>query len=242
MGESPKLDLIDDLRRIAERDFDATVKHGAVVDDKAQKTGGMAGLFLAAAFGFAKPESLVTLRDQYGISALGLLYLALLLFVVTVLFCLRAMWLKDLPSTGVSLETQDMSAQFLLQLEDSQLDEEMMLAYRSNKIEIWKATIAQRLAANVVQTRLVHRAQRALTGGILVSALSLGLLGYAARNAVPLKQEKPMQEKTITPPKKPAVFVPGSGKGHPMTREAVLRTLQSKEFISEQLKRIPRIQ
>jgi hypothetical protein len=45
LGESPKLDLIDDLLRIAERDFDATFKHGAVVDDKAQKTSGMAGLF-----------------------------------------------------------------------------------------------------------------------------------------------------------------------------------------------------
>jgi hypothetical protein len=34
-------------------------------------------LFLAAAFGFVKPESLATLREQYGLVALGLLYLAL---------------------------------------------------------------------------------------------------------------------------------------------------------------------
>ena len=245
MAEFPKIDILDDLLKTAERDFDAAVKHAAAIDDKAQKTSGLAGLFLAAAFGFVKPESLATLREQYGLVALGLLYLALSLFVVTVVLCLRAMWLKDVPTSGVSLESQEMSAEFLLQLEDADLDEEMMVAYRSNKIEIWRSTIAERFTANVAKTRLVHWAQRALTGGILVSAVSLGLLGYAARNAVPLRQEKPMPEKIITPEKKPAAGVPkmfkfGSGKTHAMTREAVLRWLGNKEFIDDQIKHVAR--
>jgi hypothetical protein len=69
---------------------------------------------------------------------------------------MRAMWLKDVPTSGVSLESQEMSARFLLQFEDADLDEEMMLAYRSNKIEIWRSTITERFTENVAKTRLVH--------------------------------------------------------------------------------------
>src|SRR5580704_17305797 len=108
MAEFPKIDILDDLLKTAERDFDAAVKHATSIDDKAQKTRGLGGLFLAAAFGFVKPESLVTLREQYGVVALGLLYLALSLFVITVVLCLRAIWLKDVPTSGVSLESQEM--------------------------------------------------------------------------------------------------------------------------------------
>jgi hypothetical protein len=72
MAEFPKIDILDDLLKTAERDFDAAVKHAASIDDKARKTSGLAGLFLAAAFGFVKPESLATLREHYGLVALGL--------------------------------------------------------------------------------------------------------------------------------------------------------------------------
>lgn len=142
MAEFPKLDILDDLLKTAEREFDATVKHFASIEDKAQKTSGLAGLFLAAAFGFMKPESLTALRDQYGISALALLFLALALFVLTVILCLRAMWLKHVPTVGVSLETQAMSAGLLLQI-DAELDEEMVFEYKSNQLDIWRATVAE---------------------------------------------------------------------------------------------------
>lgn len=112
MPEFTKINIVEDLLKTAERDFDATVKHAALIDDKAQKTSGLAGLFLAAAFGFVKPESLAVLRAQYGVWALVLLFIALLPFVATVVICLRAMWLKDVPTSGLSLETQEMSAQF----------------------------------------------------------------------------------------------------------------------------------
>ena len=244
MANFPRLDILDDLLKIAEREFDATVKQFASIEEKAQKTSGLAGLFLAAAFGFMKPESLSALQDQYGISALGLLFLALLLFVVTVVLCLRAMWLQHVPTVGVSLETQAMSAELLLQIGED-LDEEMMIAYKSNQLDIWRATIAEHASANAAKTPLVQWAQRTLTTGILVSALSLTLLGYAARPAVPLKQEKPMPEK-ITPEKKtaaeaPQIFRFGSGKSRAvLTREAVLKKLEDKDFIALQLKQIRR--
>ena len=180
MADSPHIEVLDDLLKTAERDFEATVTHSALIDDKAQKTSALAGLFLAAAFGFIKPESLTALREQYGSLALLLLYGALACFVATLVLCLRAMWLKDVPTSGVSLESQEMSAEFLLDLTEQELDADMMAAYKRNQVEIWKSAIAERFTANVAKTNLVHRAQQALIAGIFVSAVSLGLLGYAA--------------------------------------------------------------
>ncbi|MCU1329935.1 MAG: hypothetical protein JWN34_5305 [Bryobacterales bacterium] len=252
MKESPKTDILDGLLAVAEREFDATVKHFALIEDKAQKTSGLAGLFLAAAFGFMKPESLSALRQQYGLVALGLLFLALLLFVVTVVLCLRAMWLKDVPMAGVSLESQGMAAELVLQIGD-ELDEEMIFAFKSNELDIWRATITERVTANAAKTPLVQWAQWALTLGILVTAVSLMLLGYAVTPAVPLKQEKPMPETITTPEKKVAspektpasgdlrLFKFGSGKSHAIiTREAALRQLENKDFIALQLRQINR--
>lgn len=238
-----QIEILEDLLKTAERNFDDTVKSASLVADNAQKTSGLAGLFLAAAFGFVKPESLTALRDQYGMSALWLLYSALALFVFTVLLCLWATWFKDIPSVGLSLESQETSAEFLLQLPPDDLDAEIMAAYIRNKIEIWKTTTAQRSTVNTTRARIVHWAQRTLAGGILVSAMSLGLLGYATRNTLPLKQVTPMQ-KSIAPEKKPAGAPKRSesesGKTPQMSRETVLRKLQDKEFIADQVRQIPR--
>jgi len=244
MADFPKINILDDLLKTAQREFDATVKHFGIIEEKAQKTSGLAGLFLAAAFGFMKPESLAALREQYGLLALGLLFLALLLFVTSVVLCLRAMWLKDVPTSGVSLESQAMSAEVLLQLPD-ELDEEMIFAYKSNELDIWRATIAERVSANAAKTPLVQWAQRALTAGIFVTALSLMLLGYALRHAVTLRQERLVPEKIMTPEKKPAASLPrtfrfGSGKNPSISREEALKTLEDKNFIALQLKRINR--
>jgi hypothetical protein len=175
-----QLEILDHLLKTAERNFDAAVKHAATVDDKAQKTSGLAGIFLAVAFGFIKPETLVALRQQYGDFSLGLLYAVLLLFVASVGLCLRAMWLQRVPTGGVSLASQELSARILLALPEADLDDEMMEAYKDNEIEVWKAAIDERAEANEAKTRLVHFAQRCLAAGIFVAAVSIGLLGYAA--------------------------------------------------------------
>ncbi|MCU1329727.1 MAG: hypothetical protein JWN34_5097 [Bryobacterales bacterium] len=175
-----RLQILDGLLKTAERNFEAAVKHAATVDDKAQKTSGLAGIFLAVAFGFIKPETLAALRQQYGGLSLGLLYGALFLFVTTVILCLRAMWLRKVPSGGVSIASQELAADFLLTLPETDLDDEMMAAYKENEVEVWKAAIEERSKANVEKTRLVHYAQVCLTVGILVAAVSMALLGYAA--------------------------------------------------------------
>ena len=57
---------------------------------------------------------------------LALLYAAIVLFVVSIGLCLRAIWLIRVPSAGVSLPAQEMSAQVLMQLPDADIHNEMM--------------------------------------------------------------------------------------------------------------------
>lgn len=49
--ESPRLKILSDLLQTAQRDFDAEVKTASSIEDKAQKTGAVVGVFVAAASG-----------------------------------------------------------------------------------------------------------------------------------------------------------------------------------------------
>jgi hypothetical protein len=251
MAGNRQLEILDDLLNTAERNFDAAVRHAASVDDKAQKASGLASIFLAVAFGFVKPESISALQQQYGTNSLWLLGSVLLLLVASVGLCLRAMWLRKVPVGGISLSSHEMSARFLLQVPLEDLDDELMAAYKDNQIEIWKSAIAERLSANAEKTRLLHYAQRTLAAGILIAAVSLGLLGYAARSAIPSKQEKPMPEQRDTPAKrsvKPAKnnAPPPREKGLYLPRDRdgavkeALETLRDEQFIRLQLASLDR--
>jgi hypothetical protein len=174
--ESPRLEILDDLLKTAERNFEAAVKHATTIDDKAQKAGAVAGIILAA--GFLKPEFFATLKDQYGPAAPVPLYMAVFLLLISLLLCLRAMWLRKVPAGGMSLAAHERSARVLLAFWDlEKIDEALLIslvvAYRENQLDVWKAAIQSRHEANVVKTRLIHWAQRALAVAVGIAAVSL---------------------------------------------------------------------
>jgi hypothetical protein len=194
MPDNRQLEIFSDLLVTAEREFDAVVKYGSLVDDKAQKTSGLAGIFLAAAFGFTKPESLIALQTQYGNISLVLLYAALILFVGSVGLCLRGMWLGKVPVNGISVTAHEDVAGLIFGLTDD-IDDPLMIVYKESQLGIWKSAINELFQANLEKTHLIHYAQRVLAAGILVAALNLALLGFAARkNAIPSNQENHMPE------------------------------------------------
>ena len=208
MPDNRQLEILSDLLVTAEREFEAVVKYGALVDDKAQKTSGLAGIFLAAAFGFTKPESLIALQTQYGNTSLVLLYAALILFVGSVGLCLRGMWLGKVPVNGISVAAHEDVSRLIFAV-SSDIDDGLMIVYKENQLSIWKSATNERFEANAEKTRLVHYAQRLLAAGILVAVLNLALLGFAAhKNAIPSNQENHMPEEKqkkshSRPPEKP---------------------------------------
>lgn len=52
------VDTFKSAAQLAAETYKDNVRVAALLDDKAQKTGGLAGLFMAAAFGFLKPDSI----------------------------------------------------------------------------------------------------------------------------------------------------------------------------------------
>src|SRR3954453_22620606 len=148
MAENRQLEILSELLRTAERNFEATVKHASTVDDKAQKTSGMASIFLALAFGFVKPESMAELQQQFGNTSLWLLCIVLFLLVASVIVCLLAMWQRKVPVGGVSLDAHQEAADVVLAFAPGMIDDELMYYYKTNQIDIWRVATEERLQVN----------------------------------------------------------------------------------------------
>ena len=59
-------DALKDTIKAAADTYKENGRVAALLDDKAQKAGGLAGVFLAAAFGFVKPAEGKALITSYG--------------------------------------------------------------------------------------------------------------------------------------------------------------------------------
>jgi hypothetical protein len=93
-----RLKILNDSLVLCSDTYKENARIATVLEDKAQKTGAIAGLFLAAAFGFAKRDNLsdiIALAGNYGIL---LMVLCVLLFLMCVFTCLRVLWVH--PSSG----------------------------------------------------------------------------------------------------------------------------------------------
>jgi hypothetical protein len=188
MAENRQLEILSELLVTAERNFEATVNHAAAVDDKAQKTSGMASIFLALAFGFVKPQSMAELREDFGNTSLGLLCVVLFLLVASVIVCLLAMWQRKVPIGGISLEAHQEAADVVLAFAPDMINDELIYYYRTTQVDIWRAATEERLQVNAAKDRLVLVAQNILGAGILVAVLNIGLMGFQLwRNAVVFK-------------------------------------------------------
>src|SRR5580658_748638 len=76
---------------------EAASKITARLEDKAQQSGGMAGLFLAAAFGFVKPEAIAGLLHGSNGWTAFLLVNIIVIFLLCLVACLSVLWLRSTP-------------------------------------------------------------------------------------------------------------------------------------------------
>lgn len=66
----------------------------ALIEDKAQKAAGLAGIFLAAAFAFLRKDALETLMEATGWPGLSVLSAAIGLMLFCVLTCAWVLWAR----------------------------------------------------------------------------------------------------------------------------------------------------
>ncbi len=167
-----RLDLLRETTAWAETLEDYGTKATSRLDDKAQQTGGLAGLFLAAAFGFLKPDSFALPPGHLRTAAFCLLFAIVLIFVLCIGACLTVTWLRQTP-VPIALDVVMGLQEGVLDLQDHQLTDAIQENTYYDRLRIWADILSKRTALNQMKARRLLVAQSLLALGIFLCAALL---------------------------------------------------------------------
>jgi hypothetical protein len=175
-GMSFRIDILKEAVAWAQNLDDTTSKITARLDDKAQQTGGMAGLFLAAAFGFIKPESMAATLSGSMRWAAFLLLAIIAILIVCLAACLSVTWLRSTPMP-LSLSALTNLNEDVLGLPADVLGDSVQENYYRDRLALWGQTLEMRTRLNRDKAQRLLIAQTLLAGGMLaVSILLVALI------------------------------------------------------------------
>jgi len=174
-AQSYREDLLKALVAHGAESYKEVVRVASLLEDKAQKTAALAGVFLAAGFGFIKQENLRVDSPLGGSSTLCLLAVALLLLVATVLVCLWVLWIRRQAAPIPMSEFREYVLE-LTSLQDAETTEDRQNRSRMDLASQWTAILDQQTATNLKKALRVRAAQCLLTLAILAIATSLLLV------------------------------------------------------------------
>ena len=167
-----RLDILQHTDEWAEKLEEYGVRATVRLDDKAQQTGGLAGIFLAAAFGFMKPETFAYFGPRARFFVTGMLFFVISVLVVCVGACLTVTWLQSVPMP-MSLSICRRLNSGILDLAAEDLTNRVQENYYNDRMTLWKDTLDARLDINIVKARRLRVAQGLLATGIALSAALL---------------------------------------------------------------------
>ena len=171
-----RIDVLKETVSWAEKLEDYGVKATVRLDDKAQQTGGLAGLFLAAAFGFVKPDSVAALSPGMRVVAGGMLLAIITVLVLCLAACLSVTWLRNTPMP-IGLSTLEGLNEDLRALDESALTERVQENFYSDRLKFWEVILESRRLLNRDKARRLMIAQSLLAlGMLLVSALLFSVI------------------------------------------------------------------
>lgn len=173
-----RLGLLRDALSSCCETFKENTRISALLDDKAQKTGAVAGLFLAAAFGFAKKENIADLFTLLGYSGVALLAVGVFLFLSCVFACLRVMWVRSSSGPPAPQEIFDVT-QTLLQIGGG-TSEEMRENHLRDQIRAWLSILNVQKSVNESKARRLKAGQWILAIGMVLLSIILVLLLLAS--------------------------------------------------------------
>jgi hypothetical protein len=167
---STKLDLLRDTLDIAPENYKDNVRIIASLDDKAQKMGAIAGVFLGVLLAIVRPDQLSILVNLIGEKGIWAFTVVTFLLMVCVGICLWCIWTQKI-SPPLSLGHMTQITSDIHKGTDLPADAQQL--YYKERIGIWKDCIdAQTKVIEKKQTR-VNWAQSILAGAMLLFALML---------------------------------------------------------------------
>jgi hypothetical protein len=146
------------------------VRIAAQLDDKAQKTSTLAGLFLAAAFGFLKPSSVGELFTGMGVYAIVIFIAAMAVFVFCLAACLSVMWIRGMPAPIAPVLVNAMNDDLLV-LPDEDVTDRVQANHYREQVLLWMPIINGQITLNRDKARRLLLSQVLLGGGMLSVAV-----------------------------------------------------------------------
>lgn len=166
-----KLDIAAAAVERADQLDEISSRMGVKLDEKAQQTGAVAGLFLAAAFGFLKPDDLTKFLSFNGHIVGYWLIGTITIFLMCLAACLSVAWRTKTPAP-LSLQSLSSLNDPLLR-SDEVLSEDVQKNYFLDQLRIWEDIIASRNDINRKKGRRLLVAQYLLATGMFSIAVLL---------------------------------------------------------------------
>jgi hypothetical protein len=180
-----KLDLLKDALALAPENYKDNVRIITGLDDKAQKMGTIAGVFLGVLLALVKPDQLSVLFGWVGQTGIWVFTTVILLLMLCIGLCLWCMWTGKIPPP-LSLGHLTFIAKNIHHGQD--LDEKTQQDVCKERIAIWKECIeAQGKVATSKQKRILG-AQIVLAVAMLLIACMLLYLIHSVHPTVPTVQ------------------------------------------------------
>jgi hypothetical protein len=149
--------------------FKENIRINSLLEDKAQKTAGLAGIFLAAALAFIKVENLMNWPfNRYRV--LIPLVISIVLLVCCIGFCLAVMWVRSMPGYP-SLAALEKFRFDLSQLEDTELAD-YEEGYWHDRAALWGSVLGKQFILIASKAARLRKAQVCLA----TAMSSVGLL------------------------------------------------------------------
>jgi len=165
-----RLEMVRSLIDGAAENYKENTRINNVIDDKAQKIAGIAGVFLAAALAFLKVDSL-SVWPLNRLRILISLTAAIILIICCIAFCLRVMWIRAFPGLPSLSSLAGINAD-LLSIPDADLhlyEED----YWNLRAQGWQEIIKDQESTIASKSRVLFRAQLALALAMFDIALLL---------------------------------------------------------------------
>jgi hypothetical protein len=175
-----KLDLLKDALACAPENYKDNVRIITGLDDKAQKMGTIAGVFLGVLLALVKPDQLSTLVGLIGQTGIWVVTFVILLLIVCVGLSLWCMWTKVIPPP--------LSMKHLTYISDN-IDPSQLPAeedYCNERIAVWRKCIeAQSNVATSKQKRVLWAQVTLAVAMAVIAGMLLYLIHSTHADAVP---------------------------------------------------------
>jgi hypothetical protein len=168
---SIRISLLTEALEASKTEYSNLLKDFTDLDTKAQNTTAVAGIFLAGSLAFYNGDPLSKLSG-FGVVAVALLGAAVMFLVVSVVFSIGTMKLRDITQVNSAIDKEDVNNLLRAGLADQEWSEAYE-RYINLRINAWQVASDDLALRNYEKARTLSRAQLFLNFAVLVVGLVL---------------------------------------------------------------------